>query len=114
MVQFLKTLPLALIVVFQELAVDALLLQDTGKDGIENSCSRVDLVDWCLEQIRLCNLAGFCERVFIIDPTSVNRIHKDAMTLRQILSRGPCQHVQRSLRHVGLRVVWHFVAIEFT
>lgn len=52
--------------------------------------------------------------IFVGDPTSVNGVHEDVMVF-ELLGRGPCDHVEGSFGHIGLRMKLLFaLAVEDT
>ena len=80
-----------------------LACQNAGKDGIANASSRIDMVQGRVKAmvffLSLCNV----QRIFVGDPPGVDAVHVNPI-LHVINSRGSCEHVQRGLGHVGMRM----------
>lgn len=127
-------LPLGLVVVLKELARHSLARVVPVEDRVQNARSGVNLVDRRLE-IRVGSVSmRLLQRVLVVDPATeianrsdkhgkhncnsgrwdvprVDRIHVN-VACAQILCACTRHHVERSLGHVGVRVVGRLVAIK--
>ena len=103
--------PLNRTVILKKLAVHVLAAVDDGQDRVEDARGRVDLVERRLEVIMRGGGSGLLERVLIIDPARVDRVHEHT-TARKLLGARARHHVEGRLGHVRVRVVGRLIPVE--
>ena len=96
-------------VVLQKMTGRKLPLQNPHVNRVEHPHRPIQAIQRALETVFITHLLDKLKRVLVGDPASINRIHKDAILLK-LLSTCPCDHVEGSLRHIGVGMVLAFVA----
>eukprot|EP00965_Chrysotila_dentata_P117166 3871979-Pleurochrysis_carterae.AAC.1 len=105
-----RSSPLAGLVVLEELAVWRRASVAGDHERVDDSRGRVDLIKRRLEAGARRRRRAL-ERVLVVDPARVDRVHKDA-PLGKVLGACARHHVERRLGHVGVRVVGRLVAVK--
>lgn len=89
--------PIRHLVIFQELTINLGTLRCIRKYRIQNPQSTIETIQ------RNGPLPFFRIRILLSDPTRINRVHVN-IVIDELLRTCPCDHVQRSLGHICVRV----------
>src|SRR5581483_6145517 len=96
-------LPRRGLVILQELTPHVLSGEPSREDGIENPRGAIDDVErW--RETKLGFAGGMDGRILVRHPSGVDRIHVNAV-LPEIRGARARHHIERGLRHVGMRML---------